>query len=95
MRDRVVSPQAQEALRTFRAALKKAGGQYLLGSFSYADILLAILLQGLCSPGQPRKCAPPSLRRSAVCQDPRPRPCKPSCCAEHAFEQHASAPASH
>lgn len=53
----VVPTQAQEALRTFRAALQKAGGQYLLGSFSYADILLAIIVQGLCPPGQPRKCA--------------------------------------
>jgi hypothetical protein len=49
-------PQAQEAMRGFRAALAEAGGQHLLGSFTYADMVFAIVLQALCPPGQPRTC---------------------------------------
>ena len=71
--DRVVPAQAQEAMRGFRAALRKAGGQYLLGSFSYADILLAILVQALCPPDQPRKCAPLSWR-PICCPPPTQNP---------------------
>ena len=78
-------------MRAFRVALRKAGGQYLLGSFSYADILLAILVQALCPPDQPRKCAP--LSWSPIYCPPRHQIwiCKPRCDDEHACELHAPA----
>ena len=49
--------QVREGLLEFRAALKAAGGQYIYGTFTYADIVMAILLHPLCKPGAPRKYA--------------------------------------
>jgi glutathione S-transferase len=50
--------QVKEILQQLRTALKQAGGQYVLGSFSYADIVMAIPLQGLFDPEKPRLCVP-------------------------------------
>lgn len=55
--------QAVEVVRRFKAALKEGGGEYLFGKLSYADVLLAITLQGVCPPGQPRPL--PAARATA------------------------------
>jgi hypothetical protein len=50
-----VHGQALEHVSNFRAQLKEHGGQYLLGTLTYADVSMAITLAGVCPPGQPRK----------------------------------------
>ena len=52
---KIAALQVKEGLMEFRAALKAIGGQYLLGTFTYADIVMAVLLHPLCKPGAPRK----------------------------------------
>lgn len=55
---KVTLEKALELLQHLRATLKANGGQYLLGKLSYADVTMAILLAGICPPGQPRKLPP-------------------------------------
>ena len=50
--------QALEATQQLRATLKANGGQYLLGKLSYADVVMAITVAGICAPGQPRELPP-------------------------------------
>lgn len=50
--------QALEVIDQLRAALKANGGQYVLGKLSYADVVLAITVAGICPPGQPRQLPP-------------------------------------
>ncbi len=47
--------QALGCVGKLRAQLKESGGQFLLGTLSYADITMAITVAGICPPGQPRK----------------------------------------
>lgn len=50
--------QALEAIQQLRATLKANGGQYLLGKLSYADVVMAIAVAGMCPPGKPRELPP-------------------------------------
>ncbi|BDA49990.1 hypothetical protein COCOBI_15-1180 [Coccomyxa sp. Obi] len=50
--------KALEVIEHLRATLKANGGQYLLGKLSYADVVMAIAVAGMCAPGKPRQLPP-------------------------------------
>jgi glutathione S-transferase len=58
----------RSALETLRAALAKSS-PYLLGTFSYADIVMAILLQGVVPVEHPRFPLGPAMRAAWTRED--------------------------
>ena len=54
----ILHVQALEAIHQLRATLNANGGRYLLGTLSYADVVMAITVAGICPPGKPRQLPP-------------------------------------